>query len=76
MDRQAKILQIVQQTAGKPVKPGPEESLFESGLLDSFSLTDLVSALETEFRISVPDSDLNPRKFDTIARIDAYLGKK
>jgi acyl carrier protein len=76
MEQQARILNIVRQVAGKPVNPSPEESLFESGLLDSFSLTDLVSALEAEFRISVPDSDLNPRKFDSIARIQAYLEKK
>jgi acyl carrier protein len=62
--------------AEKPVNPTPEESLFESGLLDSFSLTDLVSALEAEFKISVPDSDLNPRKFDSVTRIQAYLEKK
>lgn len=76
MDQQARILNIVQQVAGKPVNPAPGESLFESGLLDSFSLTDLVSGLEAEFKISVPDSDLNPRKFDTIERIEAYLTKK
>jgi acyl carrier protein len=76
MDQQARILNIVRQVAGKPVDPSPEESLFESGLLDSFSLTDLVSALEAEFKISVPDSDLNPRKFDSIQRIQAYLEKK
>ena len=76
MDQQARILKIVREVAGKPVNPAPEESLFESGLLDSFSLTDLVSALESEFKISVPDSDLNPRKFDSIQRIQAYLEKK
>lgn len=76
MEQQARILNIVRQVAGKPVNPTPEESLFESGLLDSFSLTDLVSALEAEFKISVPDSDLNPRKFDSIQRIQAYLEKK
>ena len=76
MDQQARILNIVRQVAGKPVNPAPEESLFESGLLDSFSLTDLVSALEAEFKISVPDSDLNPRKFDSLTRIQTYLEKK
>jgi acyl carrier protein len=76
MDQQARILNIVRQVAGKPVNPAPDESLFESGLLDSFSLTDLVSALEAEFKIRVPDSDLNPRKFDSVARIQAYLEKK
>jgi acyl carrier protein len=76
MDQQERILNIVRQTAGKPVHPAPDESLFESGLLDSFSLTDLVSALEGEFKIRVPDSDLNPRKFDSIVKIQAYLEKK
>ena len=51
----------------------PQESLFESGLLDSFTLTDLVTALESEFSIRIPDSDLTPRKFDSIARIEAYV---
>ena len=71
--QQSKIHEIVRRVAGKPVDPAPEESLFESGLLDSFSLTDLVSALEVEFSIRVPDADLTPRKFDSIVRIQAYL---
>ena len=50
-----------------------DESLFDSGLLDSFALTDLVAAIETEFRIKIPDSDLTPRKFDSIARIVEYI---
>jgi len=71
--QQAEILEIVRRVASKPMEPAPDESLFESGMLDSFSLTDLVSALEAEFSIRVPDSDLTPRKFDSIARIQAYL---
>src|SRR5438067_907956 len=38
MDTQTKIVAIIKQVAGKPVDPSPEESLFESGMLDSFSL--------------------------------------
>ncbi len=73
MDQQSKIVEIVKKVAGKPVDPAPDESLFESGLLDSFSLPDLVTALEGEFKISVPDRDLTPRKFDSIERIQSYL---
>jgi acyl carrier protein len=73
MDRQSRIVTIIRQVAGKPIDPSPEESLFESGLLDSFTLTDMVTALESEFSIRVPDSDLTPRKFDSVSRIDAYL---
>jgi acyl carrier protein len=73
MDTQTKIVEIVKQVSGKPIDPAPEESLFESGVLDSFTLADLVAALEEEFSVKIPDSDLSPRKFDSVARIQAYL---
>jgi acyl carrier protein len=76
MNDQNKIHAILQQVAGKPIDPSPEESLFESGLLDSFSLTDLVGELERQFGIKIPDRDLTPRKFDTVARIEAYIATK
>jgi acyl carrier protein len=70
---QTRIVDLIQTVAGKPVNPSPDESLFESGLLDSFTLTDLVAAIEREFSISIPDSDLTPRKFDSVTRINAYI---
>jgi acyl carrier protein len=73
MTAQSRIVEILRQIAGKPIDPSPEESLFESGLLDSFSLADLVAALEREFSVQIPDGDLKPRKFDTVARIEAYI---
>ena len=73
-NRRERLIGVLQKIANRPL-PGDEESLFESGLLDSFALPDLVSALEQEFSIRVPDRDLNPRKFDSIARIEAYLGE-
>ena len=76
MNDQTKIVALLRQVAGKPIDPSPEDSLFESGLLDSFSLTDLVGELEREFAIRIPDSDLTPRKFDTVARIEAYVVSK
>ena len=76
MSDNTRILAILRQVAGKPIDPSPEESLFESGLLDSFTLTDLVGALEGEFGIRIPDSDLTPRMFDTVVRIEAYVASK
>jgi acyl carrier protein len=73
MSEAARILEAIRVVAKRPVNPEPDESLFESGILDSFALTDLVSALETEFGITVPDSDLSPRKFESIAKIEAYI---
>ena len=63
----------MQTVAKRNVSPDPDESLFDSGLLDSFALADLVSGIEMEFGITIPDRDLNPRKFDSIHRIVEYL---
>ncbi len=73
MDRRSKLIEILSRVAQKEVNPSDDESLFDSGTLDSFALPDLVSALEQEFGISIPDSDMNPRKFETVARISEYL---
>jgi acyl carrier protein len=70
---QQRLRTLVQKIAEKEIPQDPEESLFESGVLDSFALTDVVSAIEEEFAIKVPDKDLTPRKFDSIARMEAYL---
>lgn len=73
MDKRAKIIEIVRKVSKKDLQPAPDESLFDSGLLDSFALPDMVGALEEAFGITIPDSDLNPRKFDSIERIEEYL---
>lgn len=73
MDKRTKINEILNEIAGKAISPAADESLFDSGLLDSFALADLVSAVEKAFDCKIPDADLNPRKFDSIERIEAYL---
>ena len=61
MNKQLKIAEIIRTISRKTPPADPEESLFDSGLLDSFALPDMVSALEKAFSIKIPDSDLNPR---------------
>jgi acyl carrier protein len=73
MTTQERIARVVQTFAQKPMPADPEESLFESGVLDSFALPDMISGLEKEFGITVPDADLTPRKFDSLARIADYI---
>ena len=73
MTTHARILAVVENVAQKPVPADPEESLFDTGVLDSFALPDVISALEKEFDIKVPDADLNPRKFDSVNRIASYI---
>jgi acyl carrier protein len=44
--------------------------------LDSFALADFVTGLEEEFGVTIPDSDLSARKFDTISKVETYLASK
>lgn len=76
MDKQPKVIEIIQNVTGNPVEIGPDESLFDSGILDSFALTDVIAAIEKQFSIKVPDSDLNPRKFNSISRIVSYIDSR
>ena len=76
METQARILNVLHKTSNKEMNPGPDESLFVSGLLDSFALADFVTGLEEEFGVTIPDSDLSARKFDTIGKVEAYLAAK
>jgi len=72
-EMRGKIREIVRQFASEDREPAASESLFDSGLLDSFVLPQVVNALEEAFQIRIPDSDLNPRQFESLARIEAYL---
>ena len=73
MDNRERVTRVLKSVSKKPSLPDADESLFDSGFLDSFDLPDVVSALEQEFQIKIPDSDLNPRKFESIARIESYV---
>jgi acyl carrier protein len=73
MDNRERILAIVRKVSNQTTTPDPDESLFDSGYLDSFALPDMVSELEREFGTKIPDSDLNPRKFESIAKIQSYI---
>lgn len=73
MDNKARIVAILKTVSKKDSVPDADESLFDSGFLDSFALPDMVGELEREFKIKIPDSDLNPRKFETISRIQSYV---
>jgi acyl carrier protein len=74
--RRARLRALVEKISKKEAPADDEESLFESRLLDSFDLADLVGAIEEEFGVKIPDSDLNPRKFDSVARMDEYVGHR
>lgn len=76
MAEREQIQQILAGISKAPLPAQASDSLFDAGVLDSFSLVDLVTGLEQTFSIKIPDSDLNPRQFDSIERIEQYIKSK
>lgn len=53
-----------------------DQSLLDSGVMDSTGVLELIAYLETTYGISVADEDIVPENLDSIARITAYLSMK
>lgn len=70
------IRQTLAPLALAPLPDDEDASLFELGVIDSFGLMDAVARLEEAFGVKVPDADLNPRRFETIAKIERYFDSR
>jgi len=53
-----------------------DESLLESGVVDSTGVLEIVAFLESELGIEVPDEEILPQNFETIGRICDYIERK
>lgn len=52
--------------------PADDASLLEGGAIDSTDVLELVTFLEREFAIQVPDEEVVPVNFDSVAGLAAY----
>ncbi len=52
------------------------DSLLESGVVDSTGVLELVTFLETSFKIEVQDEDLVPENLDTICNLAGFVDRK
>lgn len=68
-----KIRRTLEPLARTPIPDDADASLFDLGVLDSFGLMDAVARLEEVFGVKVPDADLIPRRFETLAKIETYF---
>jgi acyl carrier protein len=57
--------------------PGDDESLIESGVVDSTGILELIEFLESNFGIEVSESETIPENLDGISRLTKFVtGKK
>jgi acyl carrier protein len=73
MDRVTSLVRelLAKRSVTRPV--GDDEDLTEAGLT-SLDMVNLMLAVEAEFDLKIPDRDMTPANFRTIARIDALVG--
>jgi acyl carrier protein len=72
MERVFELLREIADIQGVAL-PSETESLFDAGVLDSFGLLEFLTAVEKELGVKIPDEDLIPSNFDSIAKIRSYL---
>lgn len=53
-----------------------DQSLLETGIVDSTGILELVNYLEETYSISIDDEELVPDNLDSVNKIAAYVGKK
>jgi acyl carrier protein len=53
-----------------------DELIFQTGVIDSLMLVELITAFETRFRVRVESQELAPENFESMAAMAAYLTRK
>jgi acyl carrier protein len=67
------VRSALEAVAKAPVPDDDDASLFDAGVVDSFGLLEFIAELEEKFGVKVPDEELTPRKFETIAKVVAWF---
>jgi acyl carrier protein len=73
MDIRSAVRNAIQAIAQEPLSEDDSASLFSDGVIDSFGLVELMSDLEHVLGVKIPDAELMPSRFETVAKIVAYF---
>ncbi|HEY6824602.1 MAG TPA: phosphopantetheine-binding protein [Steroidobacteraceae bacterium] len=72
-----RLLHLVGQILGKPEAASslpPEARLSELGM-SSIKMVNLMLAVETEFDLTIPQGDITPDNFRSVATVEALLAR-
>ena len=53
-----------------------EQSLVQSGVVDSLGILELVDFVEAKFDLRIPENEMLPENLDSIANVTRYLSTK
>lgn len=58
------------------IKLGTDDSLLETGVIDSTGVLELVAYIEETYGIKVEDEEIIPENLDSIQNITSYISQK
>lgn len=53
-----------------------DQSLLESGIIDSFGIMNLLAFIEEEFQMKIPNKELIPENFETVSSLAILIAEK
>lgn len=73
-----RVASLLKETVcrGKNFNISDEDSLLETGLLDSLGMLELVEVLKKHMGVVVDEDDLTPENLDSVAALTAFLARK
>lgn len=71
-----RIRAFIHENFAAPEDLAPEQSLLQSGIIDSIGVLTLVTWLEQEFDFLIEDDDVVPENLDGVAALVAFVDRK
>ena len=63
-------------TDSSRINIGNDDSLLDTGVIDSFGIVKILSFLSYKFNLDIEDRDVIPENFETINAITSFVEKK
>lgn len=78
MDYGTKLTDFIRQEIlhGRSVPLDEDQDLLNAGIIDSLGILRLVSFMEAQFGVQVPDEDVVYENFQSIKAMSAYLAQR
>jgi acyl carrier protein len=78
MDHSSELLKYISDNFAttNPVAVDTDTSLFQSQVLDSLNLVELITFVETRFGVTVAPSEVSIDNLDTVNRIVGFIQRK
>jgi len=70
------LIALIKAELGLQIAVGPHTPLFSSGLIDSFQLARIMSALESHYGVHLERADLGADNFDTPEQMHSLISSR